>query len=82
MHFAIKERYFDDMVFHTMPQLFNLRKDAFETYDLINGFHQIMETTWVMQTAIGLLAKHLERFKGFSPRQESASFDINKAIRI
>ena len=80
MHFATKERYFDDMVFHTMPQLFNLRKDPFETYDDINGFHQIMEKTWVMQPAIGVLTKHLETFKDYPPRQESASLDINKAI--
>ena len=80
MHFATKERYFNDMVFHTMPQLFNLRKDPFETYDGINGFHQIMEKTWVMQPAIRLLTKHLETFKDYPPRQESASLDINKAI--
>jgi arylsulfatase len=80
MHFATKERYFDDMVFHTMPQLFNLRKDPFESYDDITGFHQIMEKSWVMQPAIGVLSKHLETFKEYPPRQESASLDINKAI--
>ena len=39
-----------------------------------------MEKTWVMQPAIGILTKHLETFKDFPPRQESASLDINKAI--
>ncbi|KAB1066882.1 arylsulfatase [Tamlana haliotis] len=80
MHFATKERYFDDMVAHTMPQLFNLRKDPFEKYDDLTGFHQIMGKSWVMQPAIGLLNKHLSTFKEFPPRQESASLDINKAI--
>ncbi len=80
MHFATKQRYFDDMISHTMPQLFNLRKDPFETYDDITGFHQIMRKSWVFQPAIGLLNEHLETFKEFPPRQEAASLDINKAI--
>jgi len=80
MHFATKERYFDDMVSHTMPQLFNLRKDPFEKYDDINGFHLIMEKSWVMQPAIGILGEHLATFQAFPPRQASASLDINKAI--
>ena len=80
MHFATKERYFDDMVYHTMPQLFNLRKDPFETYDDITGFHQIMVKSWLMQPAIGLLQEHLATFKEFPPRQPAASLNINEAI--
>ncbi len=80
MHFATKERYFDDIVQHTMPRLFNLRKDPFEKYDDITGFHQIMEKSWVMQPAIGILTEHLMTFKDFPPRQVAASLDINKAI--
>lgn len=68
------------MVFHTIPQLFNLRKDPFEKYDDINGLHQSMQESWVMQPAIGVLTKHLETFKDYPPRQESASLDINKAV--
>ena len=80
MHFSTKERYFDDMVQHTMPQLFNLRKDPFEKYDDITGFHLIMEKSWVLQPAIGVLNEHLMTFKDFPPRQAAASLDINKAI--
>jgi len=80
MHFATKERYFDDLVFHTMPQLFNLRKDPFEHYDDITGFHQIIRKSWTLQPAIGLLAEHLATFKEFPPRQAAASLNINKAI--
>ncbi len=80
MHFATKERYFDDMVSHGMPMLFNLRKDPFESYDDITGFHFVMHKSWVMQPAIGILNEHLVTFKDFPPRQEAASLDINKAI--
>jgi arylsulfatase len=80
MHFATKERYFDDMESHTMPQLFNLRKDPFEHYDDITGFHTIMHKSWVMQPAIGLLTEHLQTFQDYPPRQAAASLDINQAI--
>ena len=63
-----------------MPRLFNLRKDPFERYDDITGFHLIMEKSWVMQPAIGILNEHLSTFKEFPPRQAAASLDINKAI--
>ncbi|WP_297097616.1 arylsulfatase [uncultured Draconibacterium sp.] len=80
MHFATKERYYEDMVVHTMPQLFNLRKDPYEKYDGVYGFELIMHKSWVFQPAIGYLNEHLSSFKDFPPRQESASLDINKAI--
>lgn len=80
MHFATKERYFDDMVFHTMPQLFNLRKDPYEKYDDITGFHLIMEKSWTFQPAIGILRDHLATFQEFPPRQEAASLNINEAV--
>lgn len=82
MHFATKERYFDDMVYHTMPQLFNLRKDPFEKYDDVTGFDLMMHKSWVMQPAIGLLTEHLESFKDFPPRQKAASLNMNKAMEM
>ena len=80
MHFATKERYFDDLVQHTMPRLFNLRKDPFEKYDDIIGFHQTMHKSWVMQPAIALLTEHVKTFQEFPPRQAAASLNINEAI--
>ncbi|SHO63287.1 arylsulfatase [Algoriphagus zhangzhouensis] len=80
MHFATKTRYFDDMVTHTMPRLFNLRKDPFEKYDDVYAFELIMHKSWVFQPAIGVLNNHLSTFIDFPPRQASASLDINKAI--
>ncbi|WP_053976655.1 arylsulfatase [Mangrovimonas xylaniphaga] len=80
MHFATKERYFDDMITHTMPRLFNLRKDPYEKYDDLTAFHLIMHKSWVFQPAIGYLNAHLMTFKDYPPRQAAASLDINKAI--
>ncbi|MBZ2169438.1 arylsulfatase [Marinobacter sp. F4216] len=82
IHFATKPggRYYEDLVFHTMPKLFNLRKDPFEHYDGVTGFHQIMRKSWVIQPVIAALTRHLESFKEFPPRQEAASLNINEAI--
>ncbi|MDI9244259.1 arylsulfatase [Marinobacter sp. CHS3-4] len=82
MHFATKPggRYYEDLIFHTMPKLFNLRKDPTEHYDGVTGFHQIMRKSWVVQPIIAMLTKHVETFKEFPPRQEAASLNINEAI--
>ncbi len=82
MHFATKPggRYYEDMVFHTMPQLFNLRKDPLEVYDGVTGFHQIMRKSWVMQPAIAILTEHVKTFEKFPPRQEAASLNVNEMI--
>ncbi|QCZ94918.1 arylsulfatase [Salinimonas iocasae] len=82
MHFATKPggRYYEDLVTHTMPKLFNLRKDPMEHYDGVTGFHQIMRKSWVMQPAISLLTEHIKTFEEFPPRQEAASLNINEAI--
>ncbi|MBS3797969.1 arylsulfatase [Pseudoalteromonas sp. BDTF-M6] len=82
MHFASKPggRYYEDLVTHTMPKLFNLRKDPMEHYDGVTGFHQIMKKSWVFQPAISLLTEHIKTFEKFPPRQEAASLNINEAI--
>ena len=80
MHFATKAHYYDDMIFHTMPKLFNLRKDPFEKYDNDAMFHMAMYKSWVMQPAIGLLTEHLMTFQDYPPRQPAASLNINEAI--
>lgn len=82
MLFASKPngRYAEDMVKHTMPMLFNLRKDPFEVYDGEIGFHQIMKKSWLIQPAVGSIQDLMATFKDFPPRQTSASLDLNSAV--
>ncbi|MEY8828249.1 arylsulfatase [Sedimentitalea sp. XS_ASV28] len=82
LHFASKPggKYYEDMVQHTMPKLFNLRKDPYEYYDGDIGFQQMMRKSWVMQPIIALLTEHVATFAEFPPRQEAASLNINEAI--
>ncbi|WP_205963882.1 hypothetical protein [Pseudoruegeria sp. SK021] len=64
MHFASKPggKYYEDMVSHTMPKLFNLRKDPYEKYDGDFGFQQFMKKSLVMQPIIALLSEHVANF--------------------
>ncbi|WP_353956873.1 sulfatase-like hydrolase/transferase [Pseudoalteromonas shioyasakiensis] len=82
MHFATKPNglYYEDMVTHSMPKLFNLRKDPLEHYDGVTGFHQIMRKSWLLQPIIAKLNEHVQSFVEFPPRQESASLNVNEAI--
>ncbi|SMO77986.1 arylsulfatase [Solitalea koreensis] len=73
-------KYNEDMVKHTMPMLFNLRKDPFEVYDGETGFRHIMKKSWVIQPAIGYINELMATFKDFPPRQAAASLDLNKAV--
>ncbi len=83
MHFATKPSglYYGDLVFHTTPKLYNLRKDPLEHYDGVIGFHQIMRKSWMIQPIIAKLREHLGTFQKFPPRQKAASLNINEAIR-
>lgn len=82
MHFASKpdNLYYGDMVQHTMPKLYNLRKDPYEKYDGAIQFDMMMKKSWVMQPAIGVLKDFLYTFQEFPSRQPAASLNINKAI--
>ena len=83
MHFATKPngKYYEDLVVHSTPKLFNLRKDPLESYDGVTGFHQIMRKSWLMQPIIAKLTEHVQTFAKFPPRQEAASLNINEAIK-
>ena len=73
-------KYNGDMIKHTMPMLFNLRKDPFEVYDGETGFRHIMEKSWVFQPAVAYIQELMATFKDFPVRQGAASLDLNKAV--
>ena len=73
-------KYNGDLVKHTMPMLFNLRKDPFEVYDGETGFHHIMKKSWLFQPAIGYINELMATFKSYPPRQAAASLDLNQAV--
>jgi arylsulfatase len=64
------------------PLLFNLRTDPFEKANLESGEYEkwYVERMFVMAPAQAIVAKELQTFKDFPPRQKPGSFSIGDAM--
>jgi arylsulfatase len=65
-----------------VPKLFNLRTDPFERADVTSNTYWdwVFENDFIVLAATGLVARFLESFKEFPPRQKAASFTIDQAV--
>ena len=65
-----------------VPRLFNLRRDPFERADRDSDFYTkfFIDHMFVMVPAQALVAKFLQTFQKFPPRQKPASFTIDQVI--
>src|SRR5262245_13626554 len=64
------------------PKLFNLRTDPFERADITSNTYWdwIFDHLYLFVPAQGLVARFLETFKEFPPRQKAASFTIDQVV--
>jgi arylsulfatase len=65
-----------------VPKLFNLRTDPFERADVTSNTYWdwFLSKAYMIMAAQGLVARFLETFKQFPPRQKAASFTIDQAM--
>ena len=65
-----------------VPRLFNLRRDPFEKADHESDFYTkfFIDHMFVMVPAQAYVAKFLQTFQEFPPRQKPASFTIDQVI--
>lgn len=72
----------DPFVHLRFPKLFNLRSDPFERadHDAENYSQWRAERMFAMVPAQAIVAKYIESFKEFPPRQKAASFSINQVM--
>jgi arylsulfatase len=72
----------EPMVELRMPKLFNLRTDPFERADITSNtyFDWILDHAFLFVPAQGFVAEHLQTLVEFPPRQEPASFSIDKVL--
>jgi len=65
-----------------VPRLFNLRRDPFERADRDSDFYTkfFIDHMFVMVPAQALVAKFLQTFQEFPPRQKPASFTIDQVM--
>jgi arylsulfatase A-like enzyme len=65
-----------------IPKLFNLRTDPFERADTTSNTYWdwYLRKAYLIMAAQGIVAKFLQTFKDFPPRQRAASFTIDQAM--
>lgn len=80
-HFITREDYYGDIVAHSMPRVFNLRMDPFESYDSTDSYgHLIQKVSWLFQPMNVLLGQHLQSLAEYPPVQGGASFDMSNVV--
>ena len=72
----------EPMVELRMPKLFNLRTDPFERADITSNtyFDWMLDHAFLFVPAQAFVAEHLQTLVEFPPRQEPASFSIDKVL--
>lgn len=65
-----------------IPKLFNLRTDPFERADVTSNTYWdwYLSKAYLIMAAQSLVARFLETFREFPPRQKAASFTIDQAM--
>jgi arylsulfatase len=66
-----------------VPKLFNLRTDPFEKADVTSNTYWdwYLSKAYMMLGAQAIVAKFLETFKEFPPRQKAASFTVDQILK-
>jgi len=72
----------EPMVPLRLPKIFNLRTDPFERADITSNTYWdwLLYHAWILIPAQAYVAKMLESFKDFPPRQVPASFSIDQVM--
>jgi hypothetical protein len=80
-HFSTKEDYYANVVPRTVPLVFNIRMDPFESYDSPDAYgHLMQKVSWLIQPMSVLMAQHLQTLADYPPVQGGASFNMSNAV--
>ena len=80
-HFSTKEDYYANVVPRTVPLVFNLRMDPFESYDNKDSYgHLLQKVSWLMQPMGQLVGQHLTTLKDYPPVQGGKTFDMSNLV--
>ncbi|MBY6209104.1 MULTISPECIES: arylsulfatase [Halomonas] len=80
-HFSTKEDYYDNLVPRTVPLVFNLRMDPYESYDSSDSYgHLMQKISWLIQPMSVLMQEHLESLAEYPPVQGGSSFDMSNVV--
>lgn len=80
-HFATKEDYYANVIPRTVPLVFNIRMDPFESYfDKESYGHLMQKVSWLMQPMGELISDHLKTLKEYPPVQGGKTFDMSNVV--
>jgi arylsulfatase len=77
-HFSTKEDYYANVIPRTVPLVFNIRMDPYESYDSPDAYgHLMQKVSWLLQPMGVLMADHLKSLAEYPPVQGGKSFDMS-----
>ena len=80
-HFIFKESYYSNLEPRTVPYVFNLRMDPFESYDTEDSYgHLLQKVSWLMQPMGVEMQKHLKTLIEYPPVQGGKTFDMSNVV--
>ncbi|MGP4844049.1 sulfatase-like hydrolase/transferase [Marinobacter sp. 1Y8] len=80
-HFSEKESYYSNVKPRTVPLVFNLRMDPFESYDNEDSYgHLLQKVSWLIAPMGQLMAQHLKTLADYPPVQGGKSFDMSNVV--
>ncbi|MBY6188835.1 arylsulfatase [Microbulbifer agarilyticus] len=80
-HFSTKEDYYANVVPRTVPLVFNIRMDPYESYDSPDSYgHLMQKVSWLIQPMGVLMQQHLQTLKDYPPVQGGKTFDMSNVV--
>ncbi len=80
-HFSTKEDYYANVIPRTVPLVFNIRMDPYESYDSPDAYgHLMQKVSWLIQPMGQLMAEHLKSLAEYPPVQGGKSFDMSNVV--
>ncbi len=80
-HFSTKEDYYANVIPRTVPLVFNVRMDPFESYDTTDSYgHLLQKVSWLIQPMGVLMQQHLQTLAEYPPVQGGTSFDMSNVV--
>ncbi|MCH4822302.1 arylsulfatase [Gramella lutea] len=80
-HFSTKEDYYANVVPRTVPLVFNIRMDPYESYDSTDAYgHLMQKVSWLIQPMGELMGQHLQTLAEYPPVQGGKSFDMSNVV--
>jgi len=81
-HFSTKEDYYANVIPRTVPLVFNIRMDPYESYFSKDSYgHLMQKVSWLMQPMGRLMEAHLKSLIEYPPVQGGKSFDMSNVVQ-